>query len=117
MFKNYFLTTLCNITKRKGFTVLNIFGLSIEIAASLLILQYVKDELSFDDFHDKGENIYRVQYDYYRDNERIFQCATAFNKIGPALKADYPEVENFCRLYLRYGGGVIRYEDISIKEN
>lgn len=116
MLKNYLFSTLRYITKRKGFSILNILGLSIGLAASLLILQYVKDELSYDDFHENGENIYRVQYDFYQDGERVFQCATAFNKVGPALKADYPEVENFCRLYLRYGGGVVRYEDISIKE-
>jgi putative ABC transport system permease protein len=116
MFKNYLLTTLRNISRRKGFSILNVLGLSIGLAASLLILQYVKDELSFDDFHEKADRIYRVQYDYYRDGERVFQCATAFNNVGPALKADYPEVENFCRLYLRYGGGVIRYNDISMKE-
>ena len=117
MLKNYLLTTLRSISKRKGFTILNILGLSIGLAASLLILQYVKDELSYDDFHEHGQQIYRVQYDQYRDRDLIFQCASVFNKVGPALKADYPEVENFCRLYLRYGGGVIRYEDTSIKED
>jgi putative ABC transport system permease protein len=117
MIKNYLLTTLRSISKRKGFTLLNILGLSIGLAASLLILQYVKDELSYDDFHEHGHEIYRVQYDRYRDRDLIFQCASVFNKVGPALKADYPEVENFCRLFLRYGGGVIRYEDTSIKED
>ena len=117
MLKNYLLTTLRSISKRKGFTLLNILGLSIGLAASLLILQYVKDELSYDDFHEHGQDIYRVQYDRYRDRDLIFQCASVFNKVGPALKADYGEVENFCRLYPRYGGGVIRYEDISIKED
>jgi len=116
MLKNYLLSTLRNITKRKGFSILNVLGLSIGLAASLLILQYVKDELSFDNFHSLGENIYRVKYDYYKDGNRVFECATAFNNIGPALKADYPEVENFCRLYLRYGGGIIQHEDISMKE-
>jgi putative ABC transport system permease protein len=116
MLKNYLLSTLRNITKRKGFSVLNVLGLSIGLAASLLILQYVKDELSFDDFHANGENIYRVKYDYYQDGKRVFECATAFNNIAPTLKADYPEVENVCRLYLRYGGGVIQYDDISMKE-
>ena len=117
MLKNYLLTTWRSISKRKGFTLLNILGLSIGLAASLLILQYVKDELSYDDFHEHGQDIYRVQYDRYRDRDLIFQCASVFNKVGPALKADYGEVENFCRLYPRYGGGVIRYEDISIKED
>jgi putative ABC transport system permease protein len=116
MIRNYLLTTLRGISRRKGFSALNVLGLSIGLAASLLILQYVDDELSYDKFHENKENIYRVEYDYYRDGERVFQSATAFNSVGPGLKADYPEVENYCRMYLRYGGGVVRYNDISIKE-
>ncbi|HEY0652950.1 MAG TPA: ABC transporter permease [Chryseosolibacter sp.] len=116
MFKNYVLTTLRNISRRKGFSLLNVAGLSIGLAACLLILQYVKDELSFDDFHSKADNIYRVEFDAYRGGSRIFQCATAFPKVAPMMKADFPEVEDATRLYLRYGGGVVRYEDISINE-
>ena len=116
MFKNYVLTTLRNISRRKGFSMLNVLGLSIGLAASLLIMQYVKDEFSYDDFHANKENIYRVQYDRYRDNELVLQCATTFPKVAPALLADYPEVQKACRLYLRYGGGVIRYDDIQMKE-
>jgi putative ABC transport system permease protein len=117
MFKNYVLTTLRNISRRKGFSMLNVLGLSIGLAASLLIMQYVKDEFSYDDFHTNKENIYRVQYDRYRDNELVLQCATTFPKVAPALLADYPEVQKACRLYLRYGGGVIRYDDIQMKED
>jgi putative ABC transport system permease protein len=117
MFKNYVLTTLRNISRRKGFSMLNVLGLSIGLAASLLIMQYVKDEFSYDDFHASKENIYRVQYDRYRDNELVLQCATTFPKVAPTLLADYPEVQKACRLYLRYGGGVIRYDDIQMKED
>jgi putative ABC transport system permease protein len=117
MLRNYLLTALRNITRRKGFSILNVLGLSIGLAASLLILQYVKDELSYDDFHAHGNRIYRVEYDFYRDKELVFKCATAFPRVAPMLKADYPEVENACRLYLRYGGGVIRYNDVAMKED
>lgn len=117
MLYNYLLTTLRSIAKRKGFTLLNVFGLSIGLAASLLILQYVKDELSFDDFHANRKNIYRVEFDAYRDGKQIFKCATAFPKVAPMLKADFPEVEDATRLYLRYGGGVIRYNETAIKED
>jgi len=117
MLRSYLLTSIRNISRRKGFSFLNVLGLAIGLSASLLILQYVKDELSFDDFHEHAEDIYRVQYDYYRDGEQVFQCATAFNNVGTNMIREYPEVEKVCRLYLRYGGGVIRYEDISIKED
>ncbi len=116
MIQNYLLTTLRSIGRRKGFSALNVAGLSIGLAASLLILQYVKDELSFDDFHVKADRIYRVEFDAYRSGEQIFKCATAFPKVAPMLKGDFPEVEDATRLYLRYGGGVVRYNDVSINE-
>lgn len=117
MFKNYLITTLRSISRRKGFSILNVLGLSIGLAASILILQYVKDELSYDDFHEKASRIYRIRYDAYRDNELIFKSATAFPKVAPMLKADFPEVEDATRLFLRYGGGVVQYQDIAIKED
>lgn len=117
MIRNYLLITWRNITRRLGFTSLNILGLSIGLAASLIILQYVKDELSYDTFQEHGENIYRVRYDFYRDGEQIFKCATAFPKVAPMLKQDFPEVEDATRLFLHYGGGVVRYGEVSIKED
>lgn len=116
MLKNYLLTTLRSILKRKAFTFLNVSGLAIGTAASLLILQYVKDELSYDDFHEKGENVYRVRFDSYRNGELNIRAASSFPKIGPAMKDEFPEVENYARLFLRYGGEVVRYEDVRIKE-
>jgi len=117
MLKNYLLTTYRNVTRRLGFSLLNVVGLAIGLSASLLILQYVKDELSYDDFHKNKEDIYRVRFDAYRNGEEIFRCATAFPKVAPMLKADFPEVEDATRLFLRYGGGVVRYGDVSNKEN
>lgn len=117
MLYNYFLTALRHIARRKGFSLLNVLGLAIGLAASLLILQYVKDELSYDDFHVNADRIYRIEFDAYRDGEEIFRCATAFPKVAPMLKKDFPEVEDATRLYLRYGGGVVSYGDKSIKEN
>jgi putative ABC transport system permease protein len=117
MLKNYLLTTFRNISRRKGFSILNILGLSIGLAASLLILQYVKDELSYDDFHKNADRIHRVEFDAYREGKQIFKCATAFPKVAPTMKATFPEIEDATRLYLRYGGGVVRYEDVSMKEN
>lgn len=117
MLRNYLLTTFRSILKRKGFSFLNVAGLAIGLSASLLILQYVKDELSYDDFHTQADRIYRVRFDAYRNGQKIFECATAFPKVAPMLKADFPEVEDATRLFLRYGGGVVRYEETSIKED
>lgn len=117
MVKNYLIIALRNLRKRKGYAFINIFGLAVGIAASLLILQYVTYELSYDDFHTDAEHIYRVRYDFFRDGERVFKSATAFPKVGPAMQEEFPEVEAYTRLFLRYGGAVIRHEDLSFKED
>ena len=106
-----------NFLRRKAYSFLNILGLAIGMACSLLILQYVAHEFSYDRFHDDSSNIYRVRYDFYRNGERVFKSATAFPKVGPAMLDEFPEVKNYARLYLRYGGGVVRYNDKSIFEN
>lgn len=116
MIRNYFKTALRNILRYKGFTFLNIMGLAIGMAASLLILEYGVHEIGYDRFHDRLDDLYRVQYDSYSQGEKQFECATAFPGVGPAMLDAYPEVEAFARLHLRYGGMVVRHEEISIKE-
>jgi putative ABC transport system permease protein len=60
MLKNYFTIALRFMIRQKGFSLINISGLTLGIASSLLILLYVNDELSFDRFHDDPERIFRV---------------------------------------------------------
>ena len=98
MLKNYFKIAFRNFLRYKGYTSLNILGLAIGISASLLILQYVSHELSYDQFHEHKDNIYRVEYDFYKDGEIMFRCASAFPGVGPSMKNDFPEVEAYTRL-------------------
>ena len=60
MFKNYLTITLRRIARQKLYAGINIFGLAIGIAFCVLIFLYVGDELNFDRFHEKTDNIYRV---------------------------------------------------------
>lgn len=89
---NYLLSAFRNIIKNKAFSILNLLGLSVGIAACLLLLQYVFYEHSFDKFHKDSENIYRVRYDGYRNGELMFACAAAVPAVGPAMKDNFPEV-------------------------
>lgn len=89
---NYLLSAFRNIYKNKIFSVLNLLGLSVGIAACLLLLQYVFYEYSFDKFHKSSENIYRVRYDAYRNGQLMFACAAAVPAVGPAMKDNFPEV-------------------------
>ncbi|QHS63392.1 ABC transporter permease [Chitinophaga agri] len=60
MFKNYFKTAFRNLLRNKIYSIINILGLSMGLACGMLIILYVKDEVSYDRFHDRLDNIYRV---------------------------------------------------------
>ncbi len=108
MLKNYLVSALRSFLRHKSFTFLNIIGLSLGMAASLLILQYVKYERSFDTFHSKANDIYRIQYNGWQNGKLRFECAAAVPAVGPALKNNFPEVKQFTRLYPV--SGVVSYE-------
>jgi len=108
MLKNYLTTAFRNFLRHKSFTLLNVIGLSLGMAASLLILQYVKYERSFDTFHSKANDIYRIQYNGWQNGKLRFECAAAVPAVGPALKNNFPEVKQFTRLYPV--SGVVSYE-------
>ncbi|MEM9997323.1 MAG: ABC transporter permease [Bacteroidota bacterium] len=113
MLANYLRVAFRALRKHPGYTAINVLGLAVGIAASVLILQYVTYERSYDAFHADADRIYRVQYDFVREGETVFQSATAFPKVGPAMLEDFPEVEDYTRLFLHYGGGVVRVPDLS----
>ncbi len=99
MILSYIQTALRNFFKHKGYTLLNIIGLSLGMVASLFIWQYVKYERSYDTFHSKAQDIYRIQYNQYQAGKLRFECAAAVPAVGPALKTNFPEVRQFARLY------------------
>ncbi len=108
MLTSYLQTAFRNFLKHKGYTLLNITGLSLGLVASLFIWQYVKYERSYDTFHGKAADIYRVQYNQYQNGKLRFECAAAVPAVGPALKNNFPEVRQFTRLYPV--SGVMSYE-------
>ena len=63
MFKNYLTIAFRNMMRNKGYSLINILGLAVGIACSVVILIYVGDELSYDNFHEKGDRIYRMALD------------------------------------------------------
>jgi putative ABC transport system permease protein len=60
MFRNYLKVALRNLSKRKGYSIINILGLAIGMAVCLLIVLFIQSELSYDNWQAKGDNIYRV---------------------------------------------------------
>ena len=115
MLYSYFRTALRSLLKNKIFSFLNIFGLAIGMACCMVIFQYVTYERSFDTFHDNHENLYRVNYHYFKNGENIFECAAAVPAVGKAMRDNFPEVEEYVIAYPV--GGVITYEDQSFRES
>ena len=98
MISNYLKLAIRNLTKRKGYSLLNISGLAIGIACCLLIFQYVAYERSFDSFPKKAKQIVRLRLDSYQQGKLSWKSATVYPAFGPTMKKDFPEVEDFCRL-------------------
>lgn len=115
MIRNFLLIALRNLFKHKVFSFINIFGLAIGIAASLLIVQYARFELSYDRFEPDYHDIYRLQLDRYNNGKLSTRWAAGATGLGPAVKDALPEVESFARL--RQNSTVVSYKDQEFKEN
>ncbi|HVW95282.1 MAG TPA: ABC transporter permease [Mucilaginibacter sp.] len=98
MLINYIRIAWRIILRQKLFSLVNIIGLATGMAACLLIVQYISFELSFDNFHSNGRNIYRIKYQNYSQGNLIENTPKTFSAVGPALKANFPEVTDFTRV-------------------
>jgi len=98
MLKSYLTTAWRNIRKNKAFSAINVIGLSIGMAACLLILQYVNFELSYDQFNKNVGDLYRVYNDRYQNGKLIQHGTITYSAIGKAMQDDYPEVVNHTRV-------------------
>lgn len=115
MFKNYFKIALRSVWKDKFFSFLNISGLAIGIACCLLIVTYVRYELSYDKHFEGSENIYRIIIDG-SFNGREFTGSQSPSPTGGIYKDQIPAVEE--RLRLRNSGDwIVKYEDKVFNEN
>jgi len=108
MFGNFFKIALRTIWKHKGYSLINIGGLAAGLACALFILLWVQDELSYDRFHAGASDLYRVEHDY-QSPQGTFHLTVTSLPLGPALKAEIPEVQDAVRisspgtLLVRYG--------------
>lgn len=101
MFKNYLKIAFRHLLKNKGYSAINIVGLTVSFACCLIIGLYVQNELSYDRYHDKHERLHRLVYQSAGDN-----FTDGMAKVGelwaPEAEATIPEVENSCR-FVFYG--------------
>ena len=98
MYKSYFKISWRNLVRNKVYSLINIAGLAIGLAVGFLIYQYVQVELSYDRFHANADRIYRLPISYSGSFSSLRPSATTHPAMGPMLKADLPEVQDFTRL-------------------
>ncbi|AXE19610.1 ABC transporter permease [Runella rosea] len=104
MLRNYLKIAFRSLLKHKGFTFINIAGLSLGLTSFLVIALYVQDELGYDRFHQKADRIYRVsRYFKSTDGQISLRLGTVAPAFFPHFKNDFPEVEQITRL-LEYEG-------------
>ena len=94
---NYAKIALRKLRRQKIYSFINIAGLAVGLAACLLILLWVKDELSYDAYHEKADRIYRVALSGVREGASEGLALAPFAS-APAFAAEIPEIETFARL-------------------
>ena len=115
MFKNYLKIALRHILYHKGHSIINIAGLAIGMACCILIMLWVFNELSYDDFHEHAGSLYRVAKKYESEGElKRFSLTPA--PLGPYLKQEYPEIAKATRLII-VGKRRITYGDINFNND
>ncbi|MFM9909359.1 MAG: ABC transporter permease, partial [Chitinophagaceae bacterium] len=97
MFKNYLIIAWRNLKRKKSFSFLNIAGLSIGMAAAILIILWIEDEVSFDRFYKNQATIYQV-WNRYQQEGKISCWNNTPKPMARAIQTDYPEVERAVRV-------------------
>lgn len=97
MLKNYFRIAIRILARQRGFTFINVGGLTIGITSSLLLILFVQDELSFDRFHPDAERIYRVGFQGQLQGNPFHSAETGI-PLAQALKQETPEIESTLRV-------------------
>jgi putative ABC transport system permease protein len=97
MIANYFKIAIRNIVRHKAYSIINIAGLSVGMACTILILLWVQYELSFDRFHQNADRIFRLATNFDVGSLRGKWAVSNF-PAGPTLQKDYPEVTKAVRI-------------------
>lgn len=107
MLKNYFKIALRNLWKNKGYTAINITGLSVAFCVGIFLFLTAYRHLSFDAFHKEGDRIFQA-YFFSNDPQAPERSGSMPLPLAPALKAEYPEVEAAARIL--DGGALVEYK-------
>ncbi|MYC16675.1 MAG: FtsX-like permease family protein [Gemmatimonadetes bacterium] len=114
MLRNYLTVALRNLFRQKVYSFVNIAGLAIGIATCVLILSFVRFELSYDTYHEKADRIYRVAHERIAADGQAMPTATSQQPLAPALRVEFPEVVQTVKF--GRGSSVIFHENNRFQE-
>ncbi len=98
MFKNYLVFSSRLIKRDKFHYFLNFLGLSTGIACCIIIMLFLRNELTYDQHHKNADRIYRISSNYVTSDKPLLYAVTS-PALGPRLKEEYPEIEDFARIF------------------
>ena len=114
MFRDIFRHSIRALSRQRSYVFINILGLSTGIACSMVIALFIIHELSFDNYHEKRDQIYRVILHGKISGQEMKVTSTAA-PIGPTMVEEFPEVENCLRIN-GWGETIIKYEEAVFTE-
>jgi ABC-type antimicrobial peptide transport system permease subunit len=114
MFRNYLKIAFRNVKRHKVYSFINIAGLTIGMTCLVLLLLWVQDELSYDKFHEKIDDIYLVSAHIKKEKDEL--QVPSVPGVGPLLKELFPEVEESARFLAGYRTFILRYKDRTFSE-
>lgn len=96
MIRNYFISAIRNFTRNKWFSLINVIGLAIGLAACIIIIVYINFEFSFNRFHENSDRIFRISQSI-RMGDQTTMAHTTHAPLGPLLSNEFPEIEYMVR--------------------
>ena len=117
MLRNYILVAIRNMLRQRAFTAINILGLALGMAATIIILLFVKDELSYDRYHENHERIFRVTRAWFNDDGEVsLHLGHVAPPFGTLLINDYEGIIEKKVRFLQ-NGALLTYQETTIQEN
>ncbi|HEV8506813.1 MAG TPA: ABC transporter permease [Chitinophagaceae bacterium] len=114
MMKHYFKIAIRTLARQKVLAFINVFGLSVGLACFTLFLLYAVNEFTFDRFHKNGKNIYRVyEWTQGQPGSEAQGEAGLYMPLGPAMKHDFPDVENYVRFQRAWDEKFVKTSDLT----
>ncbi len=115
MLKNYIKVAFRNLLKFKVYSLINILGLAVGMTCTILLVLFIQNELSYDNYHENADRIYRVAASFKLGGQN-YEIASTPPQLAETLLREFPEVEEAVR-FRRRGGNVIEYKNNVFKES